>query len=233
MGVNNMLTIAVGVIVLVVLLLGLLWVPRKAAGRASTDMPNLDVWQPRTTRPLTKVELAMLARIKATAPECLVLPQVSLSRFLKVKSSLPYSPWFRYVGRRCVDFLICSPAGDVLGVVELVNPKKAAAPPSRGSQAKERTLTLAAIPVWNVDPDSTDALRQLHDYIRAELGESIAHATQGPEWPPTEVAPRGAGIEALELNDDRWNQPWPSEETRPTAYLDLADSIPNDEKHPR
>jgi Protein of unknown function (DUF2726) len=223
-------TMALSVLALVALVLGWLWLRRRRSAHASVSSFDLDNWQPRTTRPLTKVELAMLAKIKMTVPECLVLPQVSLSRFLKVKSSLPYGPWFRHVGRRCVDFLICSPQGDVLGVIELIDSKKTNLPPSRGSQAKERTLTLAAIPVWHVDPESTDALHQLYDYIHAELGESVAHSTHGLDWPHTDAAPRGAGIEAVELDDDRWNQPWPSEETRPTAYLDLIDSSPIEDK---
>jgi Protein of unknown function (DUF2726) len=222
----------VGGLTLAVLVLGWLWLRGRRTADASFSDFNLDNWQPRTIRPLTQVELAMLGKIKMAVPECMVLPQVSLSRFLKVKSSLPYGPWFRHVGRRCVDFLICSPKGDVLGVVELIDSKKANAAPSHGSQAKERTLTLAAIPVWHVDPESTDGLHQLHDYIRAELGESVVHSIHGLEWPPTEASPRGAGIEAVELDDDRWNQPWPSEETRPSAYLDLLDSSQTDEKKP-
>jgi Protein of unknown function (DUF2726) len=225
-------TIAVSVLALAALALGWFWLRSRKTAHASPSNFDLDNWQPRTIRPLTKVELAMLAKISMTVPECLVLPQVSLSRFLKVKSSLPYGPWFRHVGRRCVDFLICSPKGDVLGVIELIDHKKINTAPSRGSQAKERTLTLAAIPVWHVDPESSDALLQLHDYIYAELGESVAHSAHGLDWPPTDAAPRGAGIEALELDDDRWNQPWPSEETRPSAYLDLLDSSQADEKKP-
>jgi Protein of unknown function (DUF2726) len=226
-------TMALGVLALAVLALGWLWLRRSNTTHASLSNFDLDNWQPRTTRPLTKVELAMLAKIKMTVPECLVLPQVSLSRFLKVKSSLPYGPWFRHVGRRCVDFLICSPQGDVLGVIELIDSKKANAIPSRGSQAKERTLTSAAIPVWHIDPDSTDALHQLHDYIYAELGESVAHSVHGLDWQHTDAAPRGAGIEAVELDDDRWNQPWPSEDTRPSAYLDFLDSSPAEGKKPQ
>jgi Protein of unknown function (DUF2726) len=225
-------TIAVSVLALAALVLGWFWLRSRKTAHASPSNFDLDNWQPRTTRPLTKVELAMLGKIKMTVPECLVLPQVSLSRFLKVKSSLPYGPWFRHVGRRCVDFLICSPQGDVLGVVELIDSKKTRGVPSRGSQAKEHTLTLAAIPVWHIDPESSDALHQLHDYIYAELGESVAHSTHGLDWPHTDAAPRGAGIEVLELDDDRWNQPWPSEETRPSAYLDLLDSSQADEKKP-
>jgi hypothetical protein len=222
-------TIAWGVIALLVVVLGWWLLRRRTSLPALESGFDLDSWQPRTVRPLTKVELSALARIKLVAPECLVLPQVSLSRFLRVKSALPYSPWFHHVGRRCVDFLVCSPNGDVLGVIELIDNKNAGAPPSRGEQAKERTLTLAAIPVWHIDPQAPHALDQLHDYIYAELGDSVASPSLGAEWHSTDTAPRGAGIEAIELDDDRWNQPWPSEETRPTAYLDLAE-LPKSDK---
>jgi Protein of unknown function (DUF2726) len=221
-------TIAIGALVLLLLALGFLLMRSRTSPQALESEFDLDSWQPRTVRPLTKLELKTLARLKAVAPDCLVLPQVSLSRFLQVKHSFPYSPWFHHVGRRCVDFLVCSPHGDVLGVIELMDTKNPTLP-SRGSQAKERTLTLAAIPVWHIDPESPDALDQLHSYIYAELGDSVASPSHGLEWHSTDAAPRGAGIEALELDDDRWNQPWPSEDTRPSAYLDLVE-LPASEK---
>ncbi len=228
-------TMALSALALAVLVLlsGWWWLRQRRAAHFSVSDFNLDIWQPRTTRPLTKVELAMLAKIRMAAPECLILPQVSLSRFLKVKSSLAYGPWFRNVGRRCVDFLICSPQGDVLGVIELINSKSTKPPASQGSLAKERTLRLAAIPVWHLDPELPQALHQLYNHIHAELGESVAHSIQGQDWPPTEAGSRGAGIEAVELDEERWNQPWPSEETRPSAYLDFPDTPQSDHKVPR
>ncbi len=221
-----MSTVAVSILVAAVLILGfLLWRSRQRPADFESDF-NLDNWQPRTVRPITKVELMALAKIKLAAPDCIIMPQVSLSRFLRVKKSIAYSPWFYRVGRRCVDFLICSPKGDVLGVVELDDRKPGAAHTSRGLQAKERTLTLASIPVWHINPESQGAFDQLYDFIRAELGESVAHSAQSVEWAATENSPRGAGIEAVELDDDRWNQPWPTEDTRPSAYLDFAEMQP-------
>jgi hypothetical protein len=176
------------------------------------------------------VELKAYARLKSIAPDCVVLPQVSLSRFIKVKSSLPYGPWFYRVGRRCVDFLICSDKGDVLGVVELKDSKNESKGESRGGQSKERTLTLASIPVWHIDPEAQGAYDLLYSYIHAELGQYQAKSSQhGPEWHSTDIAPQRAGIEALELDDDRWNQPWPTEENRPTAYLDMVDDATGEE----
>jgi Protein of unknown function (DUF2726) len=217
-------TIAIVVLVLAVLVLA--WVlTRKRDVVKGGKATDLDSWQPRTIKPLTKVELKAYARLKGIAPDCVVLPQVSLSRFIRVKSSLPYGPWFYRVGRRCVDFLICSDKGDVLGVVELTDAKNDAKADSRGAQSKERTLTLASIPVWHVDPEAQGAYDQLYSYIHAELGQYQAKSSQhGPEWHSTDIAPQRAGIEALELDDDRWNQAWPTEENRPTAFLDMAEA---------
>jgi hypothetical protein len=222
-------TIAIVVLVLAVLVLA--WVLMRGRGAVKGGKAlDLDQWQPRTIKPLTKVELKALARLKAIAPECVVLPQISLSRFIKVKSSLPYGPWFYSVGRRCVDFLICSDKGDVLGVVELRDDKNASKAESRGAQSKERTLTLASIPVWYIDPEGQGAYDQLYSYIHAELGQYQANSTHGPEWLSTDIAPRKAGIEVLELDDDRWNQPWPTEENRPTAFLDMSEAPMTEEE---
>jgi Protein of unknown function (DUF2726) len=191
--------------------------------KTSDDEPNLQAWHASTVRPLTRLELSALAQIKTIAPHCIVLPQVSLSRFIKVKSSLSYSTWFYKVGRRCVDFLICSSAGDVVGVIELHSGAAPAKPASKGVQAKERTLAQANIPVWYFNPDAQGAIDRLHALIYAELDDSVAHTTLGPLWAATEEAPRKAGIEAIELEDYRWNQPWPTEDSRPTAFLDIAE----------
>jgi hypothetical protein len=218
--------IAALVIAVAAVILGWLFVRQRAQSPSYDSDFSLDNWQPSTVRPLMQIELKALADIQRAAPNCIIMPQVSLSRFLKVKKSVAYRPWFYRVGRRCVDFLICSPNGDVLGVVELDDAKTATATPSRGVQAKERCLTLASIPVWHINPETKGAYDQLFDFVRTALGEAAAHQQQEPEWHPTENAPRGAGIEALELDDERWNQPWPTEDTRPSAYLDIADIQP-------
>lgn len=221
----------IAVIVVTLALAALAWYlvrNRKTSSRSSKAL-DLDAWQPRTIKPLTKIELNALASLKATVTECHILPQVSLSRFIKVKSSMPYGPWFYRVGRRCVDFLVCSDKGDVLGVVELIQGKNADATSARGAQSKAHVLKQASIPVWHVDPDAPDGYSQLRKLIYAELGESEAHTSLKNQWQPTDIAPRKAGIEALELDDDRWNQPWPTEDSGPTSFLDFADTAASED----
>jgi hypothetical protein len=209
-------------VVLIVAALAWRWSTKRKV-KTLDDENNLEAWRPRTIRPLTKLELKALGQIQTAAPHWVVLPQVSLSRFLKVKTSLPYGPWFYKVGRRCVDFLICSKGGDVLGVIELQTNTTLQSHISSGVLAKERTLTQASIPIWHFNPESPDALEQLHALIHVKTSDSIGDPANGPDFRPTDTAPRGAGIEAIELDDTRWEQAWPTEDTRPTAFLDLAE----------
>jgi hypothetical protein len=217
-----MTTYIIGLAVIGFLAIVVWWFQRHGSSNGGFSLGkelNLDLWQPRTIRPLTKLELRLLSDIQGVAPGCLVMPQVSLSRFLKVKSSLSYSQWFYRVGRRCVDFLVCSPHGDVLGVIELVHTKRSKKI-NEGTEAKERALAMAQIPVWAFNPDKDGALQQLRITIQLEQSHAEVNSQMHPEWQATELAPRKAGIEALEMDENRWNQPWPNEDNRPSAFLD-------------
>jgi hypothetical protein len=183
----------------------------------------LEDWKPRAMRPLTRAELKVFNHIRTAVPECFLFPQVSLSRFVKVRQTKSYNQWFQRVGRRSVDFLVCSDSGDVLGVLELKNGSTHR--DSSGQLRKEKTLKLASIPVWHIDTERLPDHEKLRDMILIELKAAYEHSVQTPEWRKTEIAPRAAGVEAAELeDDDRWNQPWPTEESRPTAFLDNLDN---------
>ena len=209
-------------VILAVVALAWLWSTQRKVKDPDGEQ-ELESWRPRPIRPLTKLELKALGQIQAAAPHWIVLPQVSLSRFLKVKTSLPYGPWFYKVGRRCVDFLICTKGGDVLGVIELQDSKTLQAHISSGVLAKEHTLKQASIPIWHFNPESPDAMEQLEALIHNKPSDPAAHSAQGIDFRHTDAAPRGAGIEAIELDDTRWEQAWPTEDTRPTAFLDMAE----------
>jgi Protein of unknown function (DUF2726) len=205
--------------VLLFAVLALLWRSRAPVQR-STFVP--EDWKPKAIRPLTRTEIKVLQHIHDAVPECLVLPQVSLSRFINVRQNQSYSRWFQRVGRRCVDFLICSAKGDVLGVVEIAqsNAKTPSRRTSQGQDYKDRTLKLATIPMWRFASDDMPSLGKLRELIMPELSASIAHSNLNAEWHHTELVPREGGIEVVELEDTRWNQEWPTEENRPSAYLD-------------
>ncbi len=195
-------------------------------------------WKPRTMRPLTQAELRVLIYLRDALPQCLLMPQVSLARFMQVNQNRSYHQWFSAVGRRCVDFLVCSPKGDVLGVVQLVSVTKSV---SDGSERKLKTLSLAKIPVWELRASELPTVEALREMVLPQLQAAEQHSQMFPmsaesEWKPTELMPRGKslgpgglpgikGVETVELEDERWNQAWPTEDARPSAYLDDMEMI--------
>jgi hypothetical protein len=179
---------------------------------------RMEDWQPRTMRPLTPDELKALKLLRKALPECLLLPQIALARFLSVPQNRSYNHWFGSVGRRCVDFLICSEQGDVLGVIQLQSSK--AKPSSEGTLRKFQALEMAQIPIWQIAKDDLPDTRTVRDMVLLELLASGQHSVQnnGLPWQATHIDPNDTKDAAqqqqpeLKAAENRWNQPWPSDE---------------------
>jgi hypothetical protein len=223
-------------IVAALLVLALVFWLRKKSGspRADEDFSPAD-FRVRLTRPLTKNELKVLRLLQSALPECLLLPQVSLSRFMQVHENRSYHTWFHKVGRRCVDILICTSNGDVLGVVDLEDgasrsgdsANKAA---SQGTARKVETLRRAKVPIWRFDPNNLPSHDLLRDMVLEQWQVSQLRPPSGSpasQWPQTELAPRREGLEVTEADlqdDSQWQaQPWPTQDARPSDFLDQFD----------
>ena len=199
---------------------------------------RLEDWQPRTMRPLTPTELHAFKHLRKALPECLVMPQVALARFLNVTESRSYNQWFGSVGRRCVDFLVCAEQGDVLGVIQLQSSKGKAI--SEGAQRKVKALEMAQIPVWLIAKDDLPDAPALRALVMPELQAAVQHSQQhSPSeesvWQATKLEPRQvaapwnpmatpsesaqAKLSPLPLSD-RWDQVWPTEDARSSDFLD-------------
>ncbi len=186
---------------------------------------RLEDWPPRTMRPLTPDELRVLKLLRKALPECLLMPQVALARFLSVQQNRSYNQWFGSVGRRCVDFLLCSEQGDVLGVIQLHSSK--AKPPSEGTMRKLKALEMAHIPVWQMAKDDLPDVHTLRAMVMPELQAAEQHSIQhqDSDWAATKLEPREFSVlrkkaENQTAKPDRWNQAWPTEEARSSAFLD-------------
>ncbi len=183
-------------------------------------------WQPTTMRPLTQDELRALKLLRKALPECLLLPQIALARFISVAKTRSYNQWFGSVGRRCVDFLVCSEQGDVLGVIQL-HSGKAGRQVSEGVLRKLKTLEMAEIPVWQIDKSKLPDVQAIRAMVMPELQAAEQHSLQHPEseWQATRVEPLEPltpkkRLEAAIAKPNRWNQVWPTEEARSSEFLD-------------
>ena len=193
---------------------------------------RMEDWQPRTMRPLTPTELHTLKHLRKALPECLLMPQVALARFLNVAESRSYNQWFGSVGRRCVDFLVCSEQGDVLGVIQLQASK--GKPMSEGTQRKVKALEMAQIPVWSLAKDDLPDAQALRAMVIPELQAAEQHSVQyqeggqESEWQATRLEPRRPASATVPIRKppsnqqqlDRWDQAWPTEENRSSEFLD-------------
>ena len=220
-------------LLLIVLLIGMaLWVwpgYARASGSRSKAL-RLEDWPVRAMRPLTLSELEALKLIRKALPECLIFPQIALARFMNVGQSRSYSQWFSSVGRRTVDYLLCSEQGDVLGVVQLRS--HATKSPSEGTLRKLKALELAQIPVWTLATDDLPDADKLRALVIPELQASQLHSIQHPdsEWEATrlelpEALQPKRKPEALASKPNRWNQAWPNEEARSSDFLDESGMI--------
>jgi Protein of unknown function (DUF2726) len=213
-------------IALALIAVGVWLVWQRAAPVVHTSKPRtfrLDDWPPRTMRPLTPDELKVLKLLRKALPECLLLPQIALARFLSVAQNRSYNQWFGSVGRRCVDFLVCSEQGDVLGVIQLQSSKPK--PTSEGTQRKLKTLQMAQIPVWLITKDDLPDVQALRAMVMPELHAAEQHSVQHQEseWQATRLEPREAAAKKMAESSgksERWDQAWPTEEARSSVFLD-------------
>lgn len=76
-------------------------------------------------KPLTATEAVFYYRLVKALPECIILPQVQLSRFIKIKNA----PWYKKAGKsyalqnriaqQSVDYLVCLKDFTIVAAIEL------------------------------------------------------------------------------------------------------------------
>lgn len=124
---------------------------KQAAGHPERRLEAVDTvagWPPQVTRMLSVPERRAMAVLRDALPDCMILAQVQLARFLKVPERYSYADWMRRVGHVSVDFLVCDLAANVVAAVEL---REAGAEESEKARKRhirmDRVLAAAGIKV--------------------------------------------------------------------------------------
>lgn len=145
------------VLLLAACALGLLWWLVRRLRRGRADAPGADRidtligWPPQATRVLSLAERQAFSVLARALPDCIVLAQVPMSRFLKVPRRNSYADWLRRLGNQCVDFVVCDMHAQVIAVVELRAPAVLDADRAQRRLARmARSLKAAKVPlhVW-------------------------------------------------------------------------------------
>ncbi|MEX8517497.1 MAG: DUF2726 domain-containing protein [Leptothrix sp. (in: b-proteobacteria)] len=187
----------------VIAALVLFWISRKRsatrpgtinnrAGRMLDAVDTVVGWPPEATRLMSMRHRRAFDVLRRAVPECMVLAQVPLSRFIKVPTRLSYMEWLRRVGHVCMDLVICDAASNVIAVIEVSEADRADSERARKRRQRvERVLRAAGVPlhVWNEAwlPDPLAVRRLL---LPAESAESGATPAQ-PEPQYNDTRPQG------------------------------------------
>lgn len=102
-------------------------------------------WPYRARTPLAAAERAAYHRLVDALPELVVLAQMPLTGFLRVRKGQNWHEWHDRIARSTVDFLVCEKDFDVVMAIELDDPARERPGRARDIATKTRALTAAGI----------------------------------------------------------------------------------------
>ena len=128
-------------------------------------------------RPLTRPEQVLYFRLVDALPDHVVLAQVQLSRFLRVRKGRSHPEWLNRVDRKSVDYLVCTRAFEILAAIELDDATHEGPYRALADANKNRALEAADVPLirWHVSalPDVVAIRAMLESVVRERRGESL------------------------------------------------------------
>lgn len=155
-------------------------------------------------RPLSPAEQVLYLRLVQALPQYVVLAQVPMSRFLRVRKGHSPREWLNRISQKSVDYLICKPDFSIVVAIELDDASHGRPARSAADLTKNRALAAAGVPLvrWHAAalPD--------FDGIRTLIGKVILDQSDGNEaLPQARVEPtlRESGLH--ETHIDASNDP--------------------------
>jgi very-short-patch-repair endonuclease len=180
---------------LVILLFGLL-APRVVRALARQRGSEAD-WPFGFKKPLSRVEQVLYYRLVQTLPELVVLAQVPLSSFLRVRKGRTWNEWFNRISQKSIDFLVCERDFSVVMAIELDDATHDSSERANADKTKGRALTAAGVRLlrWraNALPD-VETIRRIVDEMRE-------HDSDGSEAVVARIEP-SLHISHIEASND-------------------------------
>ena len=137
----------------------------RALGRSHREAE----WPFRVKKPLTKVEQVLYFRLIDALPDLIVLAQVPLSGFLRVRKGRTWREWHNRISQKSVDYLICERDFRVVMAIELDDASHDSPSRAHADASKNRALTSAGVTLirWRTTamPDEA-AIRSIVDDVR-------------------------------------------------------------------
>jgi hypothetical protein len=215
-------------ILLVIVLLGAWWwIRTRRSNRADTSdrLDTLAAWPPKVTRIMTTQERLAYSLLVRAFPDHLILAQVPLSRFLRVRTRYSHAEWLRRVGQMCADLVVCDTASQPLAVITVQGPGGATSERARiRLERLHRVLRAAEIrnQVW-----VENALPTVESARASVLGHSPELLSPAAVAPPRpEVAPAVAPETFDDTKQDLTHAVVTDEGEPPSTWYDDIGSRP-------
>ena len=160
---NPLLLVAAGLAVVLV-------APKivRALGRAGRGGDGAD-WPFTSRKPLSRVEQVLYFRLAQALPEFVVLAQVPLSSFLRVRRGRTWHEWHNRIAQKSVDFLVCERDFSIVTAIELDDATHERDDRAHADRTKSRALTAAGVRLvrWRTTelPDVA-TIRRIVDALR-------------------------------------------------------------------
>jgi hypothetical protein len=152
--------------------------PSKSRARSTTTRNDaLDTvadWPPEPARVMTTPERKAYEITRRALPQCMVLSQVPLSRFLRVPTRHSYSQWVSRVGCLNADLVVCDQGSQVLAVIDI----RSAQQSPRARQRHERMSRVLRAAHINVLAWSEASLPSVAE-VRTQMAPLLQDSPQG------------------------------------------------------
>lgn len=152
-------------------------------------------WPFSAQTPLSQVEQIFFHRLVQTLPDLVVLAQVPLTRFLRVKMGRPWLEWHDRISEKSIDYLICDRDFAIIAAIELDDRPHDAPARQKADVTKNRALAAAHVPLvrWRATALPTaQTIRSAIDEIRRERFGDVGALVS----PPVEPDPSASRIDA-------------------------------------
>ncbi len=162
-------------------------------------------WPFAVQTPLSQVEQILYYRLVQTLPDLVVLAQVPLARFLRVKLGQTWREWHNRISQKSIDFLICDRDFAIIAAIELDDRTHERPGRAKPDATKNRALAAAGIPLvrWRVTalPDA-QTIRAAIDEIRRDRFGDVGEVTPALVEPTLQSSRIDASNDATMFNQE-------------------------------
>lgn len=161
-------------LVTLIVLLAVIGLIAAAKAKNGSDEKSVAAASYYKKKPLSQTEQALYYKLRKALPQHNVLAQVSLTALVGIKKGNGWQTAFNKSSRKYADFVICSPAFEVLAVIELDDNSHDTERAGKADQDKDFALSSAGHQVIRWRQKDIPSVEAIADLFSAESSHPIS-----------------------------------------------------------